>query len=122
MRDMKEFSPFEPKQYRELKENRKDFYDVENMIESAKFKYNLELNTPKWLMATGLGFLFSAGISNLSMMPKTIFKFVAFWGFILALVEFFLALIIILELDRRQKIVMRYLYREKDKQDRLKKK
>jgi hypothetical protein len=114
----KEFAPFEPKWFKELKETRKDFFDVGNIIESAKFKYDRDFNTPKWLIATGSGILFSAGVLNLSSNLIPLLRFIATWGFIISAIELFIALIMIIGMDNRQKVAMAYLYREKDKQDR----
>lgn len=118
---MTEFNPFEPKWFRELKKNREDFSDVNNMIESAKFKFDRDFNTPKWIIGIGFAILFSAGISNLSTIQNPLIQFLAFWGFIFSAIAFGIALFLILAIDSIQKIAMAYLYREKDKQDKEKK-
>jgi hypothetical protein len=111
---MSEFVPFDPRWFKELKKNREDFYEVNNMIESAKFKFDREFNTPKWLV----GHSNSDPAFNRNLELSSILKFIALWGFVVSFAELFIVLLVILSIDNRQKIAMLYLYREKDNQDR----
>ena len=108
------------KWFKELKETRKKFKDVQNLIDSAKFKYERELNGPKWLIGIGLGVLFSFGIINL--VPNSILSVISFWALIISLIELLVVVFIIIATDKRQKIAMAWLYKEKDEQNSKKKK
>ncbi len=115
---MVEFAPFDPKWYRDLKESRKDFYDVSNIIESAKFKYDRELNMPKWIIGIGITAFLGAGynLKGLAIQPNLMGWVI---GFLIASAIFLmLGLGILTKLAKVQQIAMAYLYREKDKQDR----
>jgi hypothetical protein len=114
-----EFLPFnkEPKWFKDFKENRKNFLKVENMIESAKFKFDRDFNVPKWLLGTGIAFLFSPFL-NLIRQNNFIYL-IANFLFVTAIIEFFIGILIIIELNNRQKICMAYLFREKDKEEKI---
>ena len=56
-----EYLPFneEPKWFLDLKENRKEYRQVSNIIENAKFKYSLEMDITKWIIGVGISLLLS---------------------------------------------------------------
>lgn len=63
---MADFSKYENKQwFIELKKNRSDFYNVKNIIESAKEKYERNNRVYEWITGSGLAIIFSLGIGDI---------------------------------------------------------
>jgi hypothetical protein len=117
---MDEYQPFEPKWYWDLKKSREEFENVENIIESAKFRYDRDFNIPKWLVGTGITTFLSAAYKLSDTLP-VLWKTIAIIMLTMSAIEFFIALLMICSINKRQEIAMSYLYREKDKQDKLNK-
>ncbi len=114
---MAEFTPFDPKWFKDLKETRKEFSEVNNLIESAKFKYEREFNNPKWVIGIGISIFLASGYSIKGLNPVIIPY--ATVGFFVSALMLIVGLILLNKLSKVQQIAMAYLYREKDKQDKI---
>lgn len=109
------------KWFKELKKNRKDFKNVGNIIEVAKFKYERDIQMPQWLIGIGMAVFLSINISGLIQMSEP-WKSIGIAGFIISPIFLLVGMCLLLISDFRQQRAMSWLYREKDKQEYLSKK
>ncbi len=111
----------EPKEkwFNDLKESRKDFENVGNIVELAKFKYDRDLQTPKWVMGISLTILLAVGFSNILISDNApeYLIFIAKSLVVVTILVMGWGIKKIIELVRIQQIAMSWLYREKDKHE-----
>jgi len=100
----------------ELQKNRSEYNDVNNCIEFMKFKYDRDLHLPQWLLGIGITVFLSINLSGILKMNES-WADVGIAGFIISAILFFIGIIILIVLVNRQNDAMRYLYRERDKQE-----
>ena len=103
----------------ELEKNVSDYSDKNNAIESAKFGYDRDMRLPQWVLGIGLSLLLLSKdiIDNL----QPIFKEVANLVYLITLIVLIIGILTTIVLNKRHRVGMMYLYREKDKQDNKKK-
>jgi hypothetical protein len=106
----------------DLKDNRRDFKNVENCIESVKFRYGNENHSVEWVLGISTALFLSLSIADVLNNPKEWVRVAGFWGYIIILLTILTAIILYLWANIRQKRAMVWLYREKDKQENVKEK
>lgn len=108
------------KWFKDLKRSRKDFNDVDNIIEAAKFKYEKENHVIEWVLGIATALFFSLNVYNaMKEALKSWMKITLFVGSIFFLVLIVVIIFIYIKFLNRQKTAMSWLYREKDKQENL---
>lgn len=104
--------------FTDLKESRREFNDVQNMIDSARFKFDRDLDTPKWVLGTSLVIILAVGFSNIlvsDQAPPYLVVMAKVLG-VLCLGAIFWGIWRVVLLANLQQTAMAWLYREKDKQ------
>lgn len=103
----------------QLKNNMKDFKDMNNVIESAKFGYDRDLKVPQWILGIGIAVL--AFGKDVIQTLQPFLQNIAIIVYLLTIITLLIGILWIIEMAGRHRISMMYLYREKDKQDNKKK-
>ncbi len=101
--------------FNDLKKTRGDFRDVNNLIDLVKFRYERDLDIPKWLIGLGVAILFSGGTMGSINGLDNFFKNYALFFLIISATLLVGGLYKLFALNNRHKRAMSYLYRERDK-------
>lgn len=118
---MVEFDKYEGKEwFKQLKENRKEFTNVDNMIESAKTKYERTNHTYEWVTGTALAIIFSLSIADVLKNQQNWIVIVGAIAYGVCLVAIVVGVWIYQIMNKRQEIALIWLYREKDKLEKKK--
>jgi len=106
----------EPKWFKKFKTNR-HFKRVENRIEVAKYIFDKDIHITEWIIGIGLVIFLSVSITNAINSPIQWIRILAFVLSSFSLITLFIAIILHVMMNNRQRRVMIYLYLLKDKQE-----
>lgn len=116
--DMTDFTKYENKEwFKELKISRSEYFKVDNIIESAKTKYEKSNHVYEWVTGSGLAILFSLNMGNVLNNQNNWVFGVAYLAYFISLLAVVIGIWLYRLQNQRQDIAMTWLYHEKDKQE-----
>lgn len=105
------------KWFKDLKENRKEFKNVRNMVDSLKLKYDRWNHLTEWVLGIAIALFLSVSINNLLDTPIEWLADLGFWAYVITLSIILITVGTYVWTNWRQEKAMIWLYREKDKQE-----
>lgn len=106
--------------FQKIKRIRKDYKNINNLIDIISFKFDRENHFYEWAMGIAIVLFLSVSLNDILNTPNKFIHNLGFWGYIITITIIFLSVGVYKWVNSKQSEIMEWLYKEKDKKIKIK--